>query len=205
MESTTLSLTVSEIFYSLQGEGGRAGSASIFIRLTGCSTKYACLAGGVQCDTEFESGREMTCDEILEWCQAYARDCSWIVWTGGEPADQITEEIVRFFKEHGYQQAIETSGIKPLPDGLDWITVSPKIAEHVVARNFPAGVTELRYVRHIGQSIPEPRVQAEHYFISPHADGFLLNTANVRHCVRLVKENPRWRLSLQMHKVWGIL
>jgi len=58
-------LRVTEIFYSLQGEGARSGNPSIFIRLSGCSAKYACLTSGVMCDTEFESGKEMTLAEIL--------------------------------------------------------------------------------------------------------------------------------------------
>lgn len=197
-----MNLRVNEIFYSLQGEGARAGSANIFIRLSGCKTQKACLASGVLCDTEFESGGNMNLEEIFS--EIKPTNCPNIIWTGGEPAQQLDEIVINFFKEKGYFQAIETSGLFPLPNGLDWITVSPKVAEHVIQRNFKQGVNELRYVRQLGQSIPQPSVKAQHYFISPHSDGENINYANLYHCIHLVKENPKWKLSLQQHKIWKI-
>lgn len=197
-----MKLKVNEIFYSLQGEGARVGSANIFIRLQGCKTKDACFASGVRCDTEFESGVEMTLDEIEEKIKEFpSKD---IIWTGGEPAQQLNRDIVKFFYVAGYWQAIETSGLFPVPELIDWISLSPKVAEHVVKKNFDK-VSELRYVRHAGQSVPQPAIEAEHYFISPHSDGFSINSENLKHCIELVKRNPKWRLSIQMHKIWNIL
>lgn len=194
---------VSEIFHSLQGEGHRAGTANIFVRFSGCKAKHACYSLGIKCDTEFESGEETTVGDLA---QRLAKiDCKNIIWTGGEPADQLTEETVAYFKELGYYQAIETSGLFPVPAGLDYVVVSPKVAEHVVAKNFPQGVQELRYVRHKGQSIPEPSVKALHLFVSPHSDGWTINNENLAHCVNLVLKNPMWRLSVQQHKQWNVL
>lgn len=206
-EISQTTLQVSEIFYSLQGEGARAGTANVFIRLQGCKTKDACYASGVRCDTEFESGRQMTLEELGSVLSRIVgtNQRPWIIWTGGEPAQQLTDEVVRFFHGRGFQQAIETSGLFPVPGGLDHVCVSPKVAEHVVAKNFPAGVHELRYVRHAGQDIPQPSVKADHYFISPHSDGDQLNATNLAHCIELVKQNPQWKLSLQMHKAWNVL
>lgn len=236
-------LKVSEIFYSLQGEGARAGEPSIFVRLQGCSAKHACYAQGVVCDTEFESGKEMSLDALLENMlisefvsmnpqykikeipvQMLKTHCRWIVWTGGEPLDQLTPEIVYEFAKRGYKQAIETSGIKRLdPDiakFLDHIVVSPKVAEHVLKKHFGhlervvvgnattefVNIHELRYVRHAGQpGIPEPALKAKYYYLSPHSDGDQLNKENLNHCIKLCLENPRWRLSVQVHKVWGVL
>lgn len=198
-----MNLKVNEIFYSLQGEGARAGSANIFVRLQGCKTKDACYASGVCCDTEFESGREMTVLELLDYFAVNFPEADSIIWTGGEPAQQLTEEIVDYFKI--YFQSIETSGLFPVPKNLDYVAVSPKVAEHVIARNFPEGVDELRYVRHVGQSIPNPLVKADHYYISPHSDGDQINTENLRHCIELVKQNPKWKLSIQTHKLLKIL
>lgn len=195
-------MKVSEIFYSLQGEGRRAGKASIFIRLAGCSAKHACYAAGIRCDTEFESGKEYTKEELLTAIDGYP--CRWIVWTGGEPADQLTNEVVEFFRSKNFLQAIETSGLKAVPN-VDWISVSPKVAEHVLAKNFPDGVTELRYVRHSGQAIPEPVINADFYFVSPHSDGNLINNDNLKHCIDLCLENPSWSLSVQQHKQWFVL
>lgn len=200
-----IKLKVSEIFYSLQGEGARIGTPTIFIRLQGCKTKFACAASGIKCDTEFESGKEFTIEEIELWIKKNAECCNEITWTGGEPLDQLTEEIVAYFKQKGFYQAVETSGLQPAVKGLDFICVSPKVAEHIIAKNFPEGVTELRYVRHKGQSIPEPSITATHYWISPHSDGFNINTENLKHCIDLCIKNGKWKMSLQNHKVWNIL
>lgn len=198
-------LKVSEIFYSLQGEGARIGTPTIFIRLTGCKAKNACFAMGIKCDTEFESGKDMSLEEILIWLQTNASQCKEITWTGGEPTDQLTDEIVSYFKNEGYFQAIETSGLNPVPNGLDFVCVSPKVAEHVIKKNFKEGVSELRYVRHKGQAIPEPSITADHYWISPHSDGFTINSENLKHCIQLCIDNGKWKLSLQNHKIWNVL
>jgi 7-carboxy-7-deazaguanine synthase len=205
MNQSEIKLNVSEIFYSLQGEGARAGSANVFVRLQGCKAKDACYASGIRCDTEFESGKEMSIEEIENWMTTNAPGAKAIIWTGGEPAQQLTEEIVQYFKEKNFFQAIETSGLFSVPGNLDWISVSPKVAEHVVKKNFPEGVSELRYVRHSGQSIPQPSVKALHYFVSPHSDGFQLNSENLNHCIELVKQNPLWKMSIQQHKLWKVL
>jgi len=112
-----MSLKISEIFYSLQGEGARAGTATIFIRLQGCKAKFACASMGIKCDTEFESGKEYSLDQLYNFIKDMP---SWeITWTGGEPTDQLTDEIVFFFKQKGYYQAIETSGLNPVANGID--------------------------------------------------------------------------------------
>lgn len=197
-----MNLNVTEIFYSLQGEGARIGSANLFVRLQGCKTKDACYASGVRCDTEFESGRVMHVDEIME--KVAATGARSIIWTGGEPAQQLTPAIVDEFKAVGIYQAIETSGLFAVPGNLDWVSLSPKVAEHVIKRNFER-VDELRYVRHAGQSIPEPSIVADHYFISPHSKGQEIDRANLDHCISLCLANPKWKLSVQSHKIWKVL
>jgi 7-carboxy-7-deazaguanine synthase len=200
-----MKLRISEIFYSLQGEGARIGTPTIFIRLQGCKAKNACFAMGIKCDTEFESGKEMSIEYIEKWILENATGCKEITWTGGEPLDQLTNEITAYFKEKGYFQAIETSGLKSCVENIDFICVSPKVAEHVILKNFPKGVTELRYVRHKGQDIPQPKIKALHYWVSPHSDGFTINTENLKHCIDLCIKNPQWKLSIQNHKLWNIL
>lgn len=191
-------MRISEIFYSLQGEGARAGEPSIFIRLSGCD-----LACGF-CDTEFASGKEMSNAELLAFIGKWPG--RWIVWTGGEPTLQLTAETVAEFSRAGYQQAIETNGNHPVPAGLAWVACSPKVAEHVVKRNFPDGVDELRYVRHSGQpGIPEPSIPAKRKFLSPMFRGNQPDPANLQHCINLCLENPTWSLSLQSHKLTKIL
>ena len=196
-------MKVNEIFYSLQGEGVRAGEPSIFIRLQGCKTKFVCASIGVKCDTEFESGKEWSIDELAEYLKRFP--CKNIVWTGGEPTDQITEGIIDSFKQRGYYQCIETSGLNPVPYGIDFITLSPKVAEHILERNFPNGVNEIKYIRHKGQEIPCTKIVAQYYLLSPHSSGFIIDADNLRQCIDLCLKNPPWRLSIQQHKLWDIL
>jgi 7-carboxy-7-deazaguanine synthase len=198
-------LNVSEIFYSLQGEGARAGTPTFFIRLQGCKAKDACYASGIRCDTEFESGSAWELEKLIKWITSESLDCKEITWTGGEPLDQLTEEIISYFKDKGYYQAVETSGLHPAPKGFDFICISPKVAEHVIKKNYKEKISELRYVRHKGQDIPQPQIEAEHYWISPHSDGFTINNENVKHCIDLCLNNPKWKLSVQTHKLWMIL
>jgi len=157
---------------------------------------------GIKCDTEFESGREYSIEELYNEIKQY--NCKNIIWTGGEPAQQLTDEIIEYFKNKGFYQCIETSGLFPVSELLDYIVVSPKVAEHVIKKNFNR-VNELRYVRHKGQEIPSPSIEADNYFISPHSDGFTLNFENMKHCLNLVKANPKWRISIQMHKIYSVL
>ena len=190
-------LHVNEIFFSLQGEGARKGSANIFVRFAHCNLECGF------CDTEFESFREMTIEEMLEECNRFP--CRNIIFTGGEPLIQVTIDVARAFKKAGYYLAIETNGTITPPKSLDWITVSPKIAEHVLGRKFKkVHIDELKYVRNKSQGIPHPKVKADHYYISPEFDGDYLSRDNVEHCIKLVKENPIWKLSLQEHKLLNI-
>lgn len=200
-----MKLEVSEMFFSHQSEGARSGTPTFFIRLKGCKAKNACYSMGIKCDTEFESGSEIDVEELHSWMNLTNLHCNEITWTGGEPAQQLTKEIIQYFKDKGYYQAIETSGLFPVPENMDFICVSPKVAEHVVKKNFPNGVSELRYVRHKGQFLPEPSIKAEHYWLSPHFDGYELNEENLKHCIKLSLDNPKWKVSVQEHKLWNIL
>lgn len=193
-----MNLNVNEIFYSLQGEGIRAGYPSVFIRLSGCN-----LTCGF-CDTEFESGKTMSVDELAKYISKFP--CKEIVWTGGEPGLQLTKEIIEYFKSLGYFQAIETNGSVKIPDNIDHITLSPKVAEHIISKNFPNGVTELKYVIHTGKlSVPEPGTKAEYYWLSPQSDGNTINQNNLKYCIELCLKQPKWKLTLQTHKVWKVL
>lgn len=200
-----MKLKVSELFYSLQGEGLRSGTPTVFIRLQGCKAQHACYALGIKCDTEFESGREYPLEELENWMQLNAQGCKEITWTGGEPLDQLDDNIIEYFKSKGYYQAVETSGLHKCPDGIDFVCVSPKVAEHVIKKNFVDGVDELRYVRHKGQEIPIPMITAKHYWLSPHSNGNQIDKDNLRHCIDLCLKNPLWKLSIQEHKIWNIL
>jgi 7-carboxy-7-deazaguanine synthase len=203
-------LNVVEIFASLQGEGARAGEASIFIRLAGCNK--TCW----YCDTDWKKGKEMSVEEIYKNIKGYP--IKWIVWTGGEPLLQLDEEIIKHFKEAGYKQAIETNGTKKIPQGLDYVTVSPKIPWHFLADclGADAKINEFRYVVNVMDWNDNPELplidflpHADHYYLSPvfiGDDKKLLNQkALLKSIAYILQEEPRWRLSVQQHKTWGIL
>ncbi|MDR1092276.1 MAG: 7-carboxy-7-deazaguanine synthase QueE [Prevotella sp.] len=189
-----MKLTVNEIFYSLQGEGGRNGEASIFIRLTICN--LACSF----CDTDFAEGDDMTLEEILEVIGQYP--CKWIIWTGGEPAIQLKDQHLAFFREKGYKQAIETNGTRRVPSLIDYITCSPKQDYETIKLRIPA-VDEIRIPVKKGDTIPDISVfpEAGNYFLSPIFEDGKMNMDNVAYCVELIKQHPEWRLSLQLHNL----
>lgn len=194
-------LRINEIFYSLQGEGARAGSPSLFIRFQGCNLRCRRESHGFDCDTEFVSGRKWTPEETVAHLKELAPACHWIVLTGGEPARQLDSELVAYLHSFGYKLAVETNGTLPVPPDIDWITVSPKVAEHSIRQRV---AHEVKYIRAYGQGIPHTVVRADHYLLSPAFEGDFLDSRTLQWCIDLVKANPPWRLSVQQHKLWHI-
>lgn len=226
--------SVNEIFAAPQGEGMRAGTANVFVRFSGCNLRCDGAEENDQfapvCDTEFTSGTMLTVDEMLlrsvEALAAYGYHVKprseqgllekrevGVIFTGGEPSLQLTEELVRSFSMAGFLTAIETNGTRPVPVNLDYIAVSPKTAEHTLhvsealtdAFGVPRLIDELRYVRRVGQAIPKPALKALYYLISPHVQPTgVIHPEDMEWCVKLVMANPTWRLSTQQHKTWGV-
>lgn len=200
---------INEIFFSLQGEGARAGTPNLFVRFSGCNMRCDLKAGklspgGFACDTEFESGSPMTAAQIVVSALKLAPKAGvGVIFTGGEPALQLDKALVDSMRKAGFGPlCIETNGtIDVSPLGLDWISLSPKVAEHSVR---VAACSEVRYVRGYGQGIPRPRAKAGRKFISPAFSGESLDADTLRWCVGLVKANPEWALSVQQHKTWRI-
>ncbi|MEA2603398.1 MAG: 7-carboxy-7-deazaguanine synthase [Acidobacteriota bacterium] len=192
---------VNEIFYSLQGEGVRAGTPNLFLRFSRCNLECRVETHGFDCDTEFESGRWMTLEEIAGELRQLSPACEWVILTGGEPALQVDAELIDGLHAAGFKLAIETNGSIELLPGIDWITVSPKVAEHAVRQR---RAHEVKYVRGYGQGIPKTVVEAEHYLISPAFEGLEVDPRTLAWCIRLCKENPPWSLSVQQHKLWGV-
>lgn len=192
-------MRVNEIFYSLQGEGAHTGTAAIFIRLSGCN--LACPF----CDTEHQTYEELSREDILQAIVGYG--ARHLVFTGGEPALQLDEETVRFFKQQGYFIQVETNGTinMPFPD-IDWVTCSPKsdYCRNAVVRQ--ERIDEVKVVFD-GKNNPEK-------FLSLPARVHLLQPCDVGHpeenekirkqCVEYILSHPQWRLSLQTHKLLNI-
>lgn len=193
-------LKVVEIFYSIQGEGANFGKPAIFIRLSKCNKN--CWF----CDTDWNKGQDMLIEEILETISKYR--CNTIIWTGGEPTLQLTAEILDNFSL--YYNCIETNGTNPVPRGIDYITCSPKVTPDVLRKNFDF-VNEFRYPIAKGEVIPKVSElpKADNYFVSPLFLGeekkrFEIEPENVDYCLEFVKNNPQWRISLQMHKILNV-
>lgn len=201
--------SVNEMFFSLQGEGARAGTPNIFVRFSGCNMRCDLSAGekspgGFACDTEFESGRAMKAAQIVASALKLAPKAGvGVIFTGGEPALQLDKALVDSLRKAGFAPlCIETNGtIDVAPLGLDWISLSPKVAEHAVRVK---RCDEIRYVRGNGQGLPRPSAQTTRKFISPAFSGDSLDADTLRWCIDLVKANPDWALSVQQHKTWGI-
>ena len=191
---------VNEIFYSLQGEGYNTGVASVFIRFSGCNLKCAF------CDTQHQSHTIMSAPEIVDEVMKYP-DAPLIVLTGGEPSLFVDEQLLQALHLTGKKIAIETNGTRPLPSGIDWVTLSPKFG-------FEGGdampcvldrCDELKVV-YTGQDLSQyDSIAAEHRFLQPcYVDDEEQRFLNQRQCVDAVLSNPKWRLSLQTHRLLGI-
>jgi organic radical activating enzyme len=197
---------INEIFYSLQGEGAMVGTPYVFVRFSGCNLTCKRATEGFDCDTEFTSGKGMTTIEILEACAKAIGILPpfWVCLTGGEPLLQVDAPLVQAMRLRGLKVAMETNGTRLIPEGaeIDWLCVSPKTAEHTVELTT---ADEVKYVRHEGQEIPRTTVEAGHYLISPAwSDDWRDVERNIKWCINLVKANPRWRLSIQTHKILGL-
>ena len=192
---------VNEIFQSLQGEGYNTGTASVFIRLSGCNLRCSF------CDTRHEEGTMMSLQEIVDKVMQYPL-APWIILTGGEPSLWIDEDFVSGLKQMtGKRIAIETNGTHSLPSNLDWITLSPKTG---LGNNgdLPVVLThcdELKVV-YLGQDLTQyDGITATHRYLQPcwvSDENQRFN--NMRATVQAVLNNPQWRLSLQTHRILGI-
>ncbi|MGK2935054.1 MAG: 7-carboxy-7-deazaguanine synthase [Gemmatimonadaceae bacterium] len=205
--------TVKEIFYTLQGEGAQAGRAAIFCRFAGCNL----WTGREQdresavctfCDTDFvgvgpDGGRFATADELADavaarWPSRDARP--FVVCTGGEPLLQLDAAAIEAFHSRGIEVAVESNGTQPAPPGIDWLCVSPKAGAELV---LDSG-NELKLV--FPQELAPPEkfesLRFGHFFLQP-MDGPDVER-NTRLALEYCLAHPRWRLSLQTHKLLGI-
>ena len=204
----TKKLKVNEIFYSLQGEGFYTGEAAVFVRFSGCNLKCPF------CDTDFRASKEFTEFELVDEVLKVARDCRFLVFTGGEPALQLTPYLVSLLKNEGFYCAVETNGTRPLPHNMDWVTVSPKWpflepqdgrAELHISR---ADEVKLVFDAETSKETIEEvysLVEADHYYLQPCDTGDAeRNRHIVKKCVGFVKQHPKWSLSLQTQKIINV-
>jgi len=194
---------INEVFLSLQGEGIRIGTANIFVRFANCNLKCTVEDMGFDCDTDFTGVWEMTADKLFELIEEVGKGCKAIIFTGGEPMLQLDAPLLEEAQRRGYYCAAETNGTLALDEQqkeyLDWITVSPKTAEHTIRIQ---ECNELKYVVPTNKALPRTTVHADHYLLSPVFNGNEIDRESLAWCTQKVKENPKWRLSVQNHKFW---
>lgn len=190
---------VNEIFYSLQGEGYNTGRAAVFVRFAGCNLKCPF------CDTAFTRYEELTAEEILAQI-ANVQPSTFnsqhpsllIVLTGGEPTLQVDEPFIDLLHEAGYEVAMESNGTHMPPRNLDWLTVSPK--QNVVVKE----CNELKCIFDMQGEVNDFGIKADYYYLQPCDTGETArNHLIIGQCIDYIKRNPRWRLSLQTHKLVG--
>ncbi|MGC6417993.1 MAG: 7-carboxy-7-deazaguanine synthase [Bradymonadia bacterium] len=209
---------VKELFYTLQGEGAQTGRASVFCRFTGCN-----LWSGREedrndavctfCDTDFVGTNGPgggSFRHAAELASAIARVWSdhvegqhgkpYVVFTGGEPALQLDNALVEACHSNGFEVAIETNGTKPIPSGIDWICVSPKANQPLVVESGD----EIKLVFPQQDVNPERYLELkfDHFYLQPKDTG--TRTCHVESTIDYCRANPRWRLSIQTHKIVSI-
>ena len=194
---------INDIFYSLQGEGHNTGRAAVFVRFAGCNLRCPF------CDTEFDTFREMSDEEIVAEMTQYPS--RFAVLTGGEPTLQVDEAFVDLLHQHNFEVAMESNGTRPAPQNLDWLTVSPKnpgggwrvegggrLPDEVKVV-FEEDTTPETYLPSPSTLHLPPRL-----YLQPCDTGDAERNANItERCIDYIKEHPEWRLSLQTHKLIG--
>lgn len=226
--------SINECFYSLQGEGARAGSANVFLRFAGCNLQCVDadllrplrklkgneIDAGFFCDTDFAKGTKLDLQGVVELVKKTdgARadggpGCRWVILTGGEPTLQVDAALIAALRSAGYCLAMETNGLRVPPPGLEWISCSPKRGTFPELRH----AQEIRVVLGNGEEPDTRGISADHYFVSPkfqsvpadelknwtHTQGDLLRE-DLEWAIDYCLAHPRWKLSLQAHKVWGV-
>jgi 7-carboxy-7-deazaguanine synthase (Cx14CxxC type) len=207
-----MSYAVMEMFLTLQGEGMQAGRRAVFLRLAGCNLwsgreQDRAKAQCTFCDTDFvgtdgENGGRYEAEELAASARSVwgEGEDPLVVVTGGEPMLQLDDAILAALHGQGFAVAMETNGTLPALPGIDWICVSPKAGTNVVQRSG----NELKLVW------PQPGVNPAD-FLAWQFDHFLIQPldcagagASRAAAIDYVMANPRWRLSLQTHKLLGL-
>jgi 7-carboxy-7-deazaguanine synthase (Cx14CxxC type) len=209
-----VSYAVKEIFYTLQGEGHNAGRAAVFCRFSGCN-----LWSGREidrpsavcqfCDTDFvgidglgggrfDSAKGLAAAINGFWPSDHSAS-KFVVCTGGEPLLQLNEELIAELHEFGFEVAIETNGTLPVPEMVDWVCVSPKHGTELAAQ-------QGNEIKVVFPQKTDPRqyevLHFDHYFIQA-MDG-PDQSSNMQKAIQFCLENPRWKLSLQTHKLLNL-
>ncbi len=202
---------VNEIFFTLQGEGAHSGIPAVFVRFSGCNLRCP------WCDTDFTNYTPMTAEQIVkevrELYDIPNERHKMCVLTGGEPSLQVDKPLIDALHDAGFYICIETNGTRPLPQGIDWITCSPKEGTKIALKQ----VNEVKVV-FTGTYDPQvwrEQLKAEHWLLQPlrYTGEWLMENVdawendrndNLDDTVRYILTHPFWRLSIQLHKIVGL-
>jgi 7-carboxy-7-deazaguanine synthase (Cx14CxxC type) len=208
-----MTYSVKELFYTLQGEGARAGRAAVFLRFAGCNLwsgreqdRAAALCQF--CDTDFvgtngdgggkfESAGALADAAKSKWPGGGA---PYVVCTGGEPLLQLDAPLIDALHARGFEIAIESNGTLPAPPGIDWICISPKANAEFVQRS--GNELKLVYPQADADPAQYEGLAFDHFFLSPMDSP--ARDANTQAAIAYCLAHPHWRLSLQTHKFLGI-
>lgn len=198
---------VKELFWTVQGEGRNAGTPAIFVRFSGCNQWTGLEADREKgladcarwCDTQFHDGEWIEHRQLVSDIAAHREQARLVVFTGGEPALQLTAELLRDVAALGLRCAVETNGTVPLPQAPCWVTVSPKGGKHPLAIR---GGDELKviYPQRGVQPADVEHLQFDHFYLQPRDN----TPENTRACMDYIRQHPQWNLSVQVHKYIGV-
>lgn len=202
-----MTYSVKELFYTLQGEGAHTGRAAVFCRFSGCNLwsgleKDRTTADCTFCDTDFVGGEKFkTAEELAEKAWSLWPDGGkpYIVCTGGEPLLQLDAPLIKAFQDKGFEVAVETNGTLPAPKELDWVCVSPKDLNQFVQTS--GDEIKLIYPQQAVKPQDVEHLDYINFFLQP------LDKTGEDHVDEVIdycKSHPKWRLSLQTHKIIGI-
>lgn len=210
---------VKEMFYTLQGEGAQAGRAAVFCRFAGCNLwtgreEDRATAICKFCDTDFVGtdgvggGKYKTAATLAKAiADTFQGDAQlgkpYVVFTGGEPTLQLDDALINAVHAHGFEIAVETNGTLPVPAGVDWICVSPKFGSELVQT---VGHELKVVVPQLGQNLDAlGELDFQHYFVQAMDDADpAKKSKNLQVAIQTCLHKPRWRLSVQTHKVIGM-
>ena len=209
-----MSYSVKECFLTLQGEGVQSGSRAVFLRFAGCNLwsgreQDRATARCTFCDTDFVGtdgeggGKFRNADELAAHVESLwggGSEQRLVVITGGEPMLQLDDALVDALHTRGFRVAVETNGTMPAVSGLDWICVSPKAGTEVVQRQ--GNELKLVWPQEGVDPAELERWSFDHFLVQP-MDCSKRDEA-LDAAIRLAMDRPKWRLSLQAHKVVGI-
>ena len=196
---------VNEFFCSLQGEGFLTGTPAVFVRFSGCNLRCPF------CDTAHQTFTPMSADDIIGRCHSErSEESAIVILTGGEPGLQVDEALIEKLHGAGYRVHIETNGTVALPEGIDWVTLSPKEDVPELKGDGKVVLERADEVKVIYAEGDDPArwaaFPATWHFLQPcdMASDVEATRRNIAATITYIKENPSWRLSLQTHKLLGI-